>query len=239
MLLPLASGQFQPHGIPGHECTRSGFPPVRNGRRFPPIQSNHGFTHAANGPPIPPTPLHHRLRQRRMDWDMIPTTAPPPTVSSTPRIDCGESPLVRQTGCPCFNLETITSQMDLKSAAYCDLYQSKPVDENDPCKHLYPPAYAGFYASAPYTGTEDFGMSFGYNAHYDPDEEGGNCHGSIYDYIFKDNNGDYEGESHSYFLEFELTQMEFEECNKVIEDLMTVLANNPNCLVEIGSGYYY
>jgi hypothetical protein len=82
-------------------------------------------------------------------------------------------------------------------------------------------------------------MFFGYNAHYDPDEEGGYCHGSIYDYIFKDNNGDYEGESHCYCLEFELTQMELEECNKAIEGLNTELANNPNCLVEIGSGYYY
>jgi hypothetical protein len=45
MLLALASGQFQPLYIPGHEC--GGFPPDRNGRRFPPMQSNHGFPHAA------------------------------------------------------------------------------------------------------------------------------------------------------------------------------------------------
>jgi hypothetical protein len=120
-----------------------------------------------------------------------------------------------------------------------NLYQSKPVDENDSCKHLYPPACANSYASAPYTGNKDFGMSLGYDAHYDPDKEGGYCHGSIYGYIFKDNNVDYEGKSHSYFFELELIERDFEECNKVIEDLKIELVNNPNCLVEIGSGYYY
>jgi hypothetical protein len=132
--------------------------------------------------------------------------------------------------------------MDLNSAAYCELYQSKPVDENDPCKHLYPPSYADFYAAAPYTGTEDFGMSFGYHAHYDPDENGGYCHGEIYDYIstsYDDDDGDYQGESHSYFLDIDLNETELLECNKVIDEFKVKLADNQNCIVQIGSGYYY
>ena len=176
------------------------------------MQSNHGFPHAANSPPIPPP--HRGLRHRRManettDWDMIPTTAPAPP-PSTPRIDCGESPLVRQdTGCPCFKLETITSQMDLKSADYCELYASKPVDENDPCKHLYPPAYAVLLRfDFVHWKQKTLACHFGYDSHYDPEMEGGYCHGDIYDYIFtnSDDNGDYEGESHSYSLGIELNQ---------------------------------
>lgn len=240
VLLPVASGQFQPFGIPGHDCGGGGFPQTRNGRRFPPMQSNHGFPHATNSHPHPPP--HHGLRHRRManettDWEMIPTTAPPPV---TPRIDCGENPLVRQAeGCPCFSLVTITGQFaDLKSADYCELYASKPVDENDPCKHLYPPSYGFFYAST-YTETEDYSVYFGYDGHYDPDMEGGYCHAEISDYLFKDNNGDAEGESHGYYLGSELSQMELQTCIDVIEELKDMLGDNQNCLVQIGSGYYY
>ncbi len=130
----------------------------------------------------------------------------------------------------------------LNSAAYCELYQSKPVDENDLCKHLYPPSYADSYATAQFTGTEDFGMHFGYHAHYDPDEKGGYCHCKIYDYIsmvYDDDDGDYQGNSHSYFLNINLNEMELLECNKVIDEFKVKLADNQNCTVQIRSGYYY
>jgi hypothetical protein len=83
MLLSLASGQFQPLYIPGHEC--GGSPLVWNGHHFPPMQSNCSFPNAANSPPIPPTPLHHGLchccmAKENMDCDMdcdqTSTTAP-------------------------------------------------------------------------------------------------------------------------------------------------------------------
>jgi hypothetical protein len=162
------------------------------------------------------------------------TTAPPATVK--PRIDCGESPLERKdTGCPCFDIDTITGQMDLTNTDYCNLYASKPVNESDPCSHLYP-RYAYFYADAPYTETENFYVSFEVSGHsYDPDMEGGYCSGSVYD----DQTGRYSGESHSYYIGDELDKTGLEACEKVFDELKVKLEDITNCFVEIGGDPYY
>jgi hypothetical protein len=231
VLLPLASGQFEPlgHAGPGGE-----FSPAREGgRRFPPRkQPKHGDPRAAKGgPPIPPP--HHGLRQRRMQD--APQSTPDTPQNSTSRFDCGENPLVKQeTGCPCFTLQTMTSQMDLSSASYCDLYASAPVSADDQCAYLYPPAYGTFLAS---TGTGDFSVSFEFGSHYDPQQTGGFCRGEILSYIYHagddNNNGelDYDSESHSFSLGIEVTEAELDECKNVFEQLKTTLAGYPNCLV--------
>jgi hypothetical protein len=210
------------------------------------MQSNHGFRPVTSAQhPFPPQRRGLRHRNTAEDastkyWDPIdpPVTTPPPIVR--PRIDCGESPLVMlQTGCPCFDLATLTSQMDLKSDEYCNLYASKPVDENDPCKHLYPPSYAYFSASAPYTDTESFSIYFGVESHYDPETDGGYCHGEIYDSFYaSDATAGDSSESHSFFLGKELTQTELVACQAVFEELKNELVDDPNCLIEIGSYYY-
>jgi hypothetical protein len=253
VLLPLASGQFKPLRHAGPDCGDE-FSPVRNGgsvlkkggptarnagRSFPPRKrTRHGGPHdAKGGPPIPPP--HRGLRQRRMQD--APESTPDKPEDSTPRFDCGQSPLVKQeTGCPCFNLTAITSQMDLTSAStYCDLYASAPVPEDDQCAYLYPPAYGSFYASS-YTDTDDFSMSFGYDGHYAPEEKGGFCYGDIYSWVYDydDNDyGDYIGESHGFSLGAEVTETELKECEKVFEELKKNFGDN--CWIEIGSGYYY
>jgi hypothetical protein len=241
VLLPLASGEFQPlgHAGPGGGEFSSARKDVH---RFPPRkQMKHGDSRAAmGGPPIPPS--HRGLRQRRMQD--APQSTPDKPENSTSRFDCGDSPLVKQeTGCPCFTLETITSQVDLTSASYCELYASAPVAEDDQCAYLYPPAYGSFSAS---TETGDFSLSFGFDSHYDPQQTGGFCRGDISSSLYNngvvnDNgeySGDYEGESHSFSLGVEVTEAELDECKNVFEGLKTTLASYPNCLVETGSGYY-
>jgi hypothetical protein len=243
VLLPLSFGQFEPLGHAGPDGGGQFSPARKVGPRFPPrMQTKHGDPRAARGgPPIPPP--HRGLRQRRMQD--APQSTPDKPENSTSPFDCGESPLVKlETGCPCFTLETITSQMDLTSAAYCDLYASAPVAEDDQCAYLYPPAYGSFYAS---TETGEFSVSFGFDTHYDPQQTGGFCRGDIYSYSYdygdvNDNgeySGDYEGESHSFSLGIEVTEAELDECKKVFEELNTTLASYPNCLGETGSGYYY
>jgi hypothetical protein len=173
-----------------------------------------------------------------------PESTPDKPEDSTPRFDCGENPLVKlETGCPCFTLETITSQIDLTSAStYCDLYASAPVAEDDQCAYLYPPAYGSFSAS---TETGEFSVSFGFDSHYDPQQTGGFCRGDIYSSIYNygdvndngENTGDYGGESHSFSLGIEMTEAELEECKKVFEELKNTVGDK--CSAEIGSGYYY
>lgn len=242
-LLPLSYGQ--PRGNFGHHE----FPQTRNGRLFPPLARKHqGLPRHGDDISPPNPPPHHGLLRHRLRESNETTTEGKPQTTTTPpapvnsRIDCGDNPLVRQTeGCPCFNLETLTSQIDLKSVDYCDLYASTPVDEDDQCKHLYPPAYASFSASQ-YTETEDFGMFFGYDTHYDPEMTGGYCHGEVYNYIYNYDDGDYgdyDGQSHSFSLGIEVTQEELKECEKVFEELEAKLEDNPNCFVSIGGGYYY
>jgi hypothetical protein len=128
----------------------------------------------------------------------------------------------------------MTSQMDLSSASYCDLYASAPVSADDQCAYLYPPAYGTFLAS---TGTGDFSVSFEFGSHYDPQQTGGFCRGEILSYIYHagddNNNGelDYDSESHSFSLGIEVTEAELDECKNVFEQLKTTLAGYPNCLV--------
>lgn len=246
-LLDLASGQYQSHGFPPGHDGDCGFQPMmhQHGHRFPPLKANHGLPRPVGHRPTPPS--HHGLRHRNMAdgeskeyWETVPPISTQPPTPITPRFDCGESPLARQEdGCPCFELETLTGQMDLKSADYCDFFASKPVDESDPCKHLYPPSYAYFSASAPYTGEEMFDIFFGVVSHYDPDMEGGYCSGEIRDYIFVTDTDSDTGEAHSYFLGVELTEAELDACMMVFEDLKKKLGDNPNCMVQIGGDSYY
>jgi hypothetical protein len=57
--------------------------------------------------------------------------------------------------------------------------------------------------------------------------------------MMHDDNGDYQGASHSYFLGIDLNETELLECNKVIHEFKVKLADNQNCIVQIGRGYYY
>jgi hypothetical protein len=57
--------------------------------------------------------------------------------------------------------------------------------------------------------------------------------------VYDDDDGDYQGNSHSYFLNINLNEMELLECNKVIDEFKVKLADNQNCTVQIRSGYYY
>lgn len=249
VLLPIAFGHFQPLGFPPDHVY--GFPPAnQHGHCFPAVQHHdfpaihHDFPRTG---PHPVSPPHHGLRHRRManetaDWDMIPTTAPPPTDPSiTPRIDCGESPLVKQkTGCPCFTLETITTQfMDLKKSQYCSLWATKPVDESDPCSHLYP-RYAYFDASTG-TDTETFGIYFQVSGNnYDPESEGGYCSGGVFDYISNYDQTGGSGEVHQYDIGFELDKERLLACEKILQhDLKKELEAIPNCVVEDPGTYYY
>ena len=72
-----------------------------------------------------PTNLHcrHRAKETKMTPPPDDTTAAPQETVA-PCIECGDgNPFSKKVaGCPCFNLETITSKIDPDTAKYCNFY---------------------------------------------------------------------------------------------------------------------
>ena len=191
----------------------------------PPGLRHHGGSKHTRGPPPPDDTIAARAfgrahhggtppgHHRRIQKTNTTTAAPQETI--TPRFQCGENPLPRQeTGCPCFNLETITGQMDLGAAEYCDYSAWEPtLPEDDPCSR-YVSEYVSFSASSPWDAEEGSNIYFGTSN--DPGY-GRYCYASV-DY-FTGGEMVETGESHSYYQNVEVTEEEYGDCKNTLNTL--------------------
>lgn len=196
---------------------------------------------------VPPSALR---RQRRRVKD---TKTKPPKDGTTKvaKAECEtEHPLPKlEKGCPCFNLETIKSQMDYGKSEYCEFYESLP--EDDPCNHSSW-EYMDLYASSP---EEELGgdpptfqgsyVSFSINKDTDPDYGQTTCYASVdnskhtgsymYDMVAEENFEDV-GESHWYYIAVGVTEDEYKDCADILSKFKDQLPDN--CMIGDDGGWW-
>jgi hypothetical protein len=128
---------------------------------------HHGFAafppQFYHGSGFPPTKHQNRnlrrQQQRRLQND----------ASRPPFFDCGENPIVKQdSGCPCFNAETIAALMDVETDAdSCYYTATAPVNASDQCSYLYPRS-ASFSASTFYSDTSSYSVNLAVSSNLYP-----------------------------------------------------------------------
>ena len=215
VFLPFALGRLH-HGVSPGLRHRGGAKDIKGMPRRGDTPAARAFGRARHGG----RPGHHRRVQQTKTTPPPDDTTAAPQETVAPGAECGDgNPFSKQvSGCPCFNLETITGKIDLNTAEYCDYYA-----EDDPSL-LY--QYTDFSASPPITSGKSTSIYFSIYNDTEPGYEGRFCQSSI-DYFASDETGE-TGEDHWYYLSVEMTEEEYADCDKVLNTLKDQLPANCN-----------